>query len=62
MVLALQAALLLRGAPSGIAEAFCASRLGADWGHAFGTLPGDGLAGIISRAAPSRDFSGASAH
>jgi putative acyl-CoA dehydrogenase len=54
MVLALQAALLLRGAPSGIAEAFCASRLGGDWGHAFGTLPdGDGLVPIVERAAPT---------
>jgi putative acyl-CoA dehydrogenase len=54
MVLALQAALLLRSAPSGIAEAFCASRLGGDWGHAFGTLPdGDGLVPIVERAAPT---------
>jgi putative acyl-CoA dehydrogenase len=53
MVLALQAALLIRGAPSAIAEGFCASRLGSDWGHAFGTLPSaiDACA-IIARATP----------
>jgi putative acyl-CoA dehydrogenase len=39
LALALQAGLLLRHAPSPIAEAFCASRLGGEWGHAFGTLP-----------------------
>jgi putative acyl-CoA dehydrogenase len=53
MVLALQAALLLRDAPSVVAEAFCASRLGGEWGHAFGTLRGDGLAAVIARAAPA---------
>ncbi|WP_207477226.1 isovaleryl-CoA dehydrogenase [Arenibaculum pallidiluteum] len=39
LALALQAGLLLRHAPAAISEAFCASRLGGDWGHAFGTLP-----------------------
>jgi len=53
MVVALQATLLLRDAPSAVAEAFCASRLGGDWGHAFGTLPGDGLHAVAARAAPS---------
>ncbi|HEX3499927.1 MAG TPA: isovaleryl-CoA dehydrogenase [Stellaceae bacterium] len=53
MVLALQAALLLRDAPSSVAEAFCASRLAGGWGHAFGTLPQDGLAAIVERAAPT---------
>ena len=32
------AALLLRFAPAAVSEAFCASRLGGDWGHVFGTL------------------------
>jgi putative acyl-CoA dehydrogenase len=41
MALALQAALLLRGAPDGIGEAFCRSRLGGEHGLAFGTLPSD---------------------
>ena len=52
LALALQAGLLLRHAPPAIAEAFCASRLGGEWGHAFGTLPPevDGDA-ILSRAA-----------
>ena len=52
LALALQAGLLLRHAPPPIAEAFCASRLGGEWGHAFGTLPpeveGDA---ILTRAA-----------
>ena len=39
MALALQASLLLRHSTSAVADAFCASRLGGDWGHAFGTLP-----------------------
>ena len=54
MVLALQAALLVTGAPAGIADAFCASRLAGDWGHAFGTLPpGGDLRAIVERAAPA---------
>ncbi|PWC53492.1 isovaleryl-CoA dehydrogenase [Azospirillum sp. TSO22-1] len=52
LALALQAGLLLRHGPPAVAEAFCASRLGGEWGHAFGTLPatvdGDG---ILARAA-----------
>ncbi|MFI5795773.1 DNA alkylation response protein [Streptomyces sp. NPDC051677] len=39
MALALQASLLVRHAPPAVADAFCATRLGGDWGHAFGTLP-----------------------
>jgi len=38
LVLAVQAALLLRHAPEPIAQAFCASRLGGEWGGGFGTL------------------------
>jgi len=35
------------------ADAFCASRLGGDWGHAFGTLPAaTDFAAIIDRHAP----------
>jgi putative acyl-CoA dehydrogenase len=53
MVLALQAALLIKGAPGPVADAFCASRLAGDWGHAFGTLPAGGdLHAIVERAAP----------
>ncbi|GLW96660.1 acyl-CoA dehydrogenase [Microtetraspora sp. NBRC 16547] len=42
MTVLLQASLLVRHAPAAVSDAFCASRLGGDWGHAFGTLP-DGL-------------------
>jgi putative acyl-CoA dehydrogenase len=53
MALALQGALLVRHGHPAVAEAFCASRLGGDWGHAFGTLPpGVDLGTIIDRAAP----------
>jgi putative acyl-CoA dehydrogenase len=38
IALAMQGALLLRFAPAAVGEAFCASRLAGDWGHAFGTL------------------------
>ena len=46
MALTLQGALLVRDGDPAIADAFCASRLAGDWGHAFGTLP----AGIDHRA------------
>ncbi len=36
---AFQGALLVRHAPAAVADAYCASRLGGDWGHALGTLP-----------------------
>ncbi|HEX5762424.1 MAG TPA: acyl-CoA dehydrogenase family protein [Solirubrobacterales bacterium] len=39
MALALQASLLVRFGDPAVADAFCASRLSGDWGHAFGTLP-----------------------
>ena len=54
LVLALQAALLLRAAPTPVAEAFCASRLGRDGaGGAFGALPrGLALGALIERARP----------
>lgn len=53
MALVLQGALLVRWAPAAVADAFCASRLGGDWGSAFGTLPrGLDLAGIADRALP----------
>ncbi|MGW7381215.1 acyl-CoA dehydrogenase family protein [Streptomyces sp. NPDC054794] len=53
MALALQASLLVRHAPSAVADAFCASRLGGDWGYAFGTLPGTaGLDAVLERALP----------
>ncbi|MEU2440509.1 DNA alkylation response protein [Streptomyces rubradiris] len=56
MALALQASLLVRHAPHPVADAFCASRLGGDWGHAFGTLPaGTGFDAILERALPGRN-------
>jgi putative acyl-CoA dehydrogenase len=52
MALVLQGSLLIRYAPPAVTDAFLASRLGGDWGHAFGTLPrGLDLAGIVTRAA-----------
>jgi putative acyl-CoA dehydrogenase len=39
MALVFQGSLLVRTAPPAVADAFCASRLGGDWGVAFGTLP-----------------------
>ncbi|WP_328441906.1 DNA alkylation response protein [Streptomyces sp. NBC_00444] len=54
MALTLQASLLVRHAPSAVADAFCASRLGGDWGHAFGTLPDAAdLDAILRRALES---------
>jgi putative acyl-CoA dehydrogenase len=54
MVLALQAALLVRFAPHAVADAFCASRLDGERGGAFGTLPaGLDLRAIVDRAAPA---------
>ncbi|WP_329008939.1 DNA alkylation response protein [Streptomyces sp. NBC_01601] len=54
MALALQASLLVRHAPPAVADAFCATRLGGDWGHAFGTLPsGTDLDTILDRALPA---------
>ncbi|MGH3309066.1 MAG: isovaleryl-CoA dehydrogenase [Streptomyces sp.] len=51
MALVLQASLLQRHAPAAVADAFCASRLGGEGGHAFGTLPpGVDTAAILDRA------------
>lgn len=53
MALALQGSLLVRHAPAAVADAFCATRLGGDWGHAFGTLPASAdLDAILNRALP----------
>jgi putative acyl-CoA dehydrogenase len=53
IVLALQAALLIRHSPPEVSDAFCASRLAGDSGGVFGTLPrGLDLAAIAARAAP----------
>jgi putative acyl-CoA dehydrogenase len=51
MALLLQGSLLVRFGDEAIADAFCASRLGGDWGRAFGTLPaGTDFERIIDRA------------
>ena len=53
MALVFQGSLLLRHAPAAVSDAFCASRLAGDKGHAFGTLPaGLDLRSIVDRARP----------
>ncbi|HEY7892073.1 MAG TPA: acyl-CoA dehydrogenase family protein [Solirubrobacteraceae bacterium] len=53
MALALQGSLLVRHSPPAVADAFCASRLGADGGLEYGTLPaGCDFAAIIERHRP----------
>jgi putative acyl-CoA dehydrogenase len=55
MALALQGSLLVRYAPAAVSDAFLESRLGGDWGHAFGTLPsGVQTDEIIARASVKR--------
>jgi putative acyl-CoA dehydrogenase len=52
LALCLQASLLLQHAPTPVADAFCASRLGGDWGAVLGTLPpGTPVAQLVDRAA-----------
>jgi putative acyl-CoA dehydrogenase len=54
LALVLQGSLLVRHAPAYVADAFCATRLAGDWGHAFGTLPaGLDVAAIAARATPA---------
>ncbi|MEU8936694.1 acyl-CoA dehydrogenase family protein [Streptomyces goshikiensis] len=51
IALVLQGSLLVRWAPPEVADAFCASRLGHDWGSAFGTLPHSlDLGAVVERA------------
>jgi putative acyl-CoA dehydrogenase len=53
IALVLQASLLIRYGNPAVADAFCATRLGGDWGHAYGTLPpGLDLPAILERATP----------
>jgi len=55
LVLALQAALLVKHAPAVVADAFCASRLTGEGGSAFGLLPrGVDARTIVERAAPQK--------
>ncbi|MCC3778195.1 acyl-CoA dehydrogenase family protein [Streptomyces sp. UNOB3_S3] len=53
LTLVLQGSLLVRHSAPAVADAFCASRLGGEWGNAFGTLPaGADLGHILDRARP----------
>ncbi|MFJ9815643.1 acyl-CoA dehydrogenase family protein [Streptomyces sp. NPDC101151] len=53
LALVLQGSLLVRHAPPETADAFCASRFGADRGTAFGTLPTAlDLTSVVERARP----------
>jgi putative acyl-CoA dehydrogenase len=54
MAACLQGALLVRHAPPAVADAFCATRLGTEYGGTFGTLPrGADLATIVERTTPT---------
>ncbi|MEE6264548.1 acyl-CoA dehydrogenase family protein [Streptomyces diastatochromogenes] len=56
LALVLQGSLLVRHGTPAVADAFCASRLDGEWGHAFGTLPPDAdLEGILGGARTGRD-------
>ncbi|MCO7221006.1 acyl-CoA dehydrogenase family protein [Klenkia sp. PcliD-1-E] len=51
LALCLQGSLLLQHAPGAVADAFCASRLGGDWGGVLGTLPaGTAVGEVVERA------------
>ena len=53
VALAVQAALLCQTAPPAVFSAFCDSRLGGDWGYAFGTLSArTDFDAILTRAQP----------
>ena len=53
MALALQGSLLVRYGHPAVADAFCASRLGGDWGRAYGTLPpGVDFGAVVERVVP----------
>ncbi len=51
IALAVQASLLVQGAPEYVSSAFCRSRLAGDWGHVYGTLDaGTDVDAILARA------------
>ena len=53
MAVVLQGSLLQRHGDPNVAELFCASRIGGEWGHAFGTLPSsDEFTLVIERHRP----------
>ncbi len=54
--LALQGALLVRGGDPAVADAFCATRLSGEGGHAFGALPpGLDVDAVLARVLPAFD-------
>jgi len=54
MALVATAALVVAQSPHYVSDAFCASRLGGEWGHAYGTLPRSvDAAAIVRRATPA---------
>lgn len=54
MAACLQGALLVQHAPAAVADAFCATRLGTEYGGTLGTLPrGTDLASIVERTTPA---------
>ena len=54
MATCLAGALLVQHAPTAVADAFCASRLGADWAGVLGTLPrSTDTSTIVARALPA---------
>jgi putative acyl-CoA dehydrogenase len=56
MAVTWQGALLVRHGPAAVADAFCASRLGARWSGAYGALPANvDFEAIIDRAMGSAD-------
>ncbi|HZP53415.1 acyl-CoA dehydrogenase family protein [Actinocrinis sp.] len=53
LAVVLQGSLLVRYAPTAVADAYCATRLAGDGGHTFGTLPaGTDTKTILDRAQP----------
>ena len=54
MAACLQGALLVQHAPAAVADAFCATRLGTEYGGTLGTLPaGVDFASIVTRTTPA---------
>src|SRR5487761_823016 len=54
MAVVLQGSLLIRYGDPAVGDAFCASRLGGDWGHSLGTLPaGTRFTRIVERHRPA---------
>jgi putative acyl-CoA dehydrogenase len=54
MALVATGALVVAQSPPYVADAFCASRLTGEWGHAYGTLPrAADAAAIVRRATPA---------